>query len=40
VSANDLRVAREFLTQTGWTVREAWAGSSGSPASGAARSAR
>ena len=22
VSADDLRVAREFLTQTGWTVRE------------------
>ena len=26
VSADDLRVAREFLTQTGWTVREARGG--------------
>jgi len=26
VSADDLRVVREFLTQTGWTVREARGG--------------
>lgn len=26
VSADDLHVAREFLTQTGWTVREARGG--------------